>query len=122
MAIVVFLAAMALATLSIFGTAIGSTPSFLLLAMVGFGNCGADSVLLDTTTSELGGKEDGPRVTSMVNGIGSIGGIIEGPIVAFLLSNAGWESVMFVIVISSLIPALVLKLIGRRTQEHHPLV
>ena len=49
----------------------------LLLFIIGLCNCGPDSVICGAITLKLGnlnGQQAGVRVTSIVNGIASIGG------------------------------------------------
>ena len=75
--------------------------------LIGFGNCGPDSVIGGAVTMEYGGNE-GTQVTSLVNGLGSFGGLIEGPIVAHLVSGDNWSSVILLLLLCSVLPVILL--------------
>ena len=81
-----------------------------LLLIIGFCNCGPDSVICGATTLKLGnadGRACGVKVTSMVNGIASIGGIIEGPLVSYWLHyDHGWNVVVLALFLTSTLSAL----------------
>ena len=58
--------------------------------LIGFGNCGSDSILtgpVSTNLGERGGKDLGAGVTALINGVSSIGGIIEGSFIQFSKSS-----------------------------------
>ena len=62
----------------------------LCLLLIGFGNCGSDSILtgpVSTNLGERGGKDLGAGVTALINGVSSIGGIIEGIFIHFSKSS-----------------------------------
>lgn len=94
-----------------------------LLLMVGAANCGPDSLLTGSVTMMIGekyGSNTGAGVTSLVNGIGSIGAIVEGPIIGLISQKVGWHGVMglmitlsFFAMLSTLRGFLVLKLHDR---------
>jgi hypothetical protein len=57
---------------------------------------------------ELGNRGDrraGAAVTSLSNGIASFGGIVEGPVVAIVFAWAGWDGVLYLSVVMSLVGA-----------------
>ena len=129
--------------------AIGGASCFLLLALgnliysvkslaagvflfiIGFCNCGPDSIICGVITFQLGnanGRDCGVKVTSIVNGIASIGGIIEGPLVSYLLhfDSCGWELVILVISLASTLSAMsfrsaqpTIDQVGSRHKEKH---
>ena len=82
----------------------------LLLFIIGFCNCGPDSVIGGAVTLKLGNagqRNCGVKVTSVVNGIASIGGIIEGPMVSYLLHfEIGWDLVILAICLASTVSAM----------------
>ena len=128
--------------------AIGGASSFLLLALgnlirsaqslaavflfiIGFCNCGPDSIICGVITFQLGnanGRDCGVKVTSIVNGIASIGGIIEGPLVSYWLQfDSGWELVILAITLASAISAMsfrsaqpTIDQVGSSFQTKHP--
>ena len=58
---------------------------------------------------ELGNRGDrraGAAVTSLSNGIASFGGIVEGPVVAVVFAFFGWDGVLNLSVIVSIVGAV----------------
>ena len=43
---------------------------------------------------ESAGRGRGGAVTSFINGVGNVGGMVEGPIIGLLWSLVGWEGVL----------------------------
>ena len=74
---VMLLPVLALSGIIIFGNQVNAFITALQFFLIGLGNCGPDSVIGGAITMEYGGTE-GTRVTSLVNGLGSLGGLIEG--------------------------------------------
>jgi sugar phosphate permease len=69
----------------------------VLLLLAGACNCGPDSLLTGSVPMTIGekfGRGDGAGVTSLVNGLGSIGAIIEGPIIGVVSQQVGWLGVI----------------------------
>jgi len=67
------------------------------LVLMGASNCGPDSILAGAVSIEVGdrkGDGGGAGVTSLVNGMGSVGGVVEGPVVWLVWSVAGWAGVL----------------------------
>jgi len=78
---------------------IGFNCLFLLLA--GATNCGPDSMIAGSISVNIGDKRGqgrGGAVTSFVNGVGNVGGIVEGPIIGFLWTLVGWDGVLLALV------------------------
>ena len=82
-------------------------------------------------TFQLGnanGRDYGVKVTSIVNGIASIGGIIEGPLVSYWLQfDSGWKLVILAITLASAISAIsfrsaqsTIDQVGSSFQTKHP--
>jgi len=69
----------------------------LCLFVSGAANCGPDSILagsVSTEVGERGGRGEGAGVTSLVNGLGNLGGMVEGPLVGLVWGQAGWAGVL----------------------------
>ena len=69
---------------------------FLLIA--GAANCGPDSILSGSISMEIGERGEGGKgggVTSLVNGVGNVGGMVEGPLIGYLLGVVGWRGVLY---------------------------
>ena len=72
-----------------------------LLLVAGATNCGPDAMLAGSISMRLGeeaGQGKGATVASFINGMGLIGSIIEGPLIGFLLTLAGWDVVLLSLV------------------------
>ena len=102
---IMFLPVLALGAILMFGKSSNAYIMALQFFLIGFGNCGSDSVINGAVTSEYGGSQ-GARVTSLVNGIGSLGGLIEGPIVSHLVYGNNWNPVMILLFICSILPVV----------------
>ncbi|CAD5124449.1 DgyrCDS12731 [Dimorphilus gyrociliatus] len=71
---------------------------FLLSA--GALNCGPDSLLGGSISADLGERHGAAAaVTGLINGFGSVGGFIEGPLIGFIADVLGWTAVFYVMVI-----------------------
>ena len=100
-----FLPVLALAGIIMFGNQSHAFLVAIQFFLVGFGNCGPDSVIGGAITMEYGGNR-GAHVTSVVNGIGSLGGFVEGPIVALLVHGNNWNPVILLLLVCSTIPVI----------------
>ena len=65
---------------------------------------------------EYGGKQ-GPRVTSLVNGIGSLGGLVEGPVVAILVHGNEWSPVVLLLLLCSTLPIILFVQIKKKSEK-----
>jgi len=72
----------------------------MILFLAGATNCGLDGLLSGSCSMEVGERNDrksGAGVTSLVNGVGNVGGMIEGPLVGLVLRQYGWQGVMLLV-------------------------
>ena len=79
----------------------GLAANCLCLLVAGAANCGPDSILAGSVTNTIGeraGRGRGGAVTSLVNGVGNVGGIVEGPLIGLLSVLLGWEGVLVTLV------------------------
>ena len=67
------------------------------LMVTGAAICGPDSILAGSVSMNIGGARGG-AVTSFINGVGNMGGIVEGPLVGLLWTMVGWEGVLLTVV------------------------
>ena len=102
---VMCLPVLALLGITIFGDQTYAFITALEFFLIGFGNCGPDNVIIGAVTMEYGGNQ-GTQVTSLVNGLGSLGGLIEGPIVAHLVSGDNWSPVILLLLLCSVLPII----------------
>ena len=69
----------------------------ICLLVAGAANCGPDSILSGSvaiTIGERAGKGRGGSVTSFINGVANMGGIVEGPVIGLLAYHVGWDGVL----------------------------
>ena len=69
---VILMAAIGCGILTFWGDAINRFAIIFILCVVGFGFCGPDSVINGATTNQLVGEVEGPKLTSLVNGLGTL--------------------------------------------------
>lgn len=77
---------------------------FMLLA--GAFNCGPDSILGAAIPSKIGaqdGRNAAAAAVGFVNGFGSLGTIIEGPIIGFVSTMYGWSGMFYLMIFLSLL-------------------
>ena len=48
----------------------------------------------------------GGAVTSFINGVGQVGGVVEGPIIGLLAGSLGWQGVLISLVLVSAVGTL----------------
>lgn len=103
-------------------TIVGSTVSLLLFWAFPTVNCsilivfliwiggmygGSDILLCGSVAAKLGKRykteSSVTHVTGLVNGVGSLGTVIEGPLIAYFTSEFGWDSVLLLIFVFSAI-------------------
>ncbi|XP_052062468.1 uncharacterized protein LOC127702356 [Mytilus californianus] len=73
--------------------------SFMFLA--GAFNCGPDSLLGGAVPAELGeqdGKNAAASTVGLVNGFGSFGTCLEGPIIGFISAQYGWSGMFYMMI------------------------
>ncbi|XP_042204521.1 glucose-6-phosphate exchanger SLC37A2-like [Homarus americanus] len=80
----------------------------IFLALAGAFNCGPDILLCGSVSSDIGEREGGAAsaVTGVVNGMGSLGTVLEGPLVSLVTAWLGWSSMMPLMIFVSCVGAL----------------
>jgi OPA family glycerol-3-phosphate transporter-like MFS transporter 1/2 len=76
----------------------------IVMIAVGFLNCGPDIILVSSVPTELGemdGRNAASAVIGFVNGIGSIGSFIEGPIIGWISDVYGWSGMFYSMILLS---------------------
>ncbi|XP_066955094.1 uncharacterized protein [Macrobrachium rosenbergii] len=79
----------------------------LFLVLAGALNCGPDILLAGSVAAEIGEREGGVGlgVTGVVNGMGSLGTVLEGPMVSFAAAWFGWSSMVPLMIVLSCVGA-----------------
>ncbi|XP_052780279.1 glucose-6-phosphate exchanger SLC37A2-like isoform X2 [Mya arenaria] len=81
--------------------------TFLFLA--GAFNCGCDTILSGSIPQELGnrdGKNAAAATVGMVNGIGSVGTFLEGPVIGVIATVYGWSGMFYFMIIVTILGSI----------------
>ena len=87
----------------------GLGANLVCLLLVGAANCGPDSIIAGSISMDVGeraGGGQGAGVTSLVNGVGNLGGMVEGPLIGALYNLLGWAGVLPCLVAVSIVGSL----------------
>lgn len=79
-----------------FTAAWGMTYNSIMLSVGGACVCGIDALLggsVAVKIGEKGGGNGGAAVAGLINGFGSMGAVIQGPLIGFMSDMYGWNSV-----------------------------
>jgi sugar phosphate permease len=87
-----------------------------LLALIGVLLFGPDSLLSGAAAQDAGGPHAAASAAGFVNGLGSIGALVQGLVVPPLVTRYGWDAVFPAFVALALLSALVLVPIVRRAR------
>lgn len=86
----------------------GAVPNFAGMALVGLLLFGPDSLLAGAAAQDLGGRHAAATATGFVNGMGSIGAILQGAFTVTLREALGWDAVFYGFLVVALVGALAL--------------
>lgn len=81
----------------------------VVMIIVGFLNCGPDIILVGPFPTELGemdGRNAASAVIGFVNGVGSIGTFIEGPLIGWVSDRYGWSGMFYSMILLSFVGAV----------------
>lgn len=89
--------------------------NFFCLFMAGAFSSGPDSIVSGALASEVGEKENAQSaVSGVINGFGSLGTVVEGPIIAFVVTKFGWDGSFYAMIVITFISVFA---IGRAAME-----
>ena len=77
---------------------LGAWPNALGLALIGACLFGPDSLISGAVAQDAGGPHGAATATGLVNGVGSMGAILQGALNAWVSHVYGWRAVYFVFV------------------------
>jgi sugar phosphate permease len=92
----------------------GAVPNFAGMALVGMLLFGPDSLLAGAAAQDLGGRHAAATATGFVNGMGSVGAILQGAFTVTLREALGWNAVFYGFLVVALAGALALAPTWRR--------
>ncbi|GAB1603688.1 sugar phosphate exchanger 3-like [Argonauta hians] len=81
----------------------------LFMFLAGAFNCGPDSILgaaVPSKIGELNGRNAGAAIVGFVNGFGSLGTVVEGPIIGTASSMYGWSGMFYLMIALSVCGSL----------------
>lgn len=84
------------------------TVNVVLLACVGAALFGPDSLISGAAAQDAGGAHGAATATGFVNGVGSIGAILEGLVVPVISDQLGWQALFPALVVLAILSALAL--------------
>jgi sugar phosphate permease len=90
---------------------------FSLMSLVGALLFGPDSLVSGAASQDAGGPEAAARATGFVNGVGSVGALLQGYVTVGLRKAFGWSAVFYVFVALALLSAAALSPTFRRSRN-----
>jgi OPA family sugar phosphate sensor protein UhpC-like MFS transporter len=94
--------------------------NFALMALVGALLFAADSVISGAAAQDVGGPHAAGMAAGIVNGVGSVGGILQGTVTVVVADRWGWSALFYVFLGLSLLGAAALIPTFRRPQGSIP--
>jgi sugar phosphate permease len=98
----------------------GVVPNVVLLALVGALLFGPDSLLSGAAAQDAGGTRAAASATGFVNGLGSLGALLQGLLVPAVAASLGWQALFPLFVALALLAALVLVPAARAARATAP--
>ena len=86
----------------------GIIPNALSLALVGFLLFGPDALISGAAAQDIGGEDGAASAAGFINGVGSIGAILQGVVTATVSRIWGWDSLFYVFVFMALLSSIAL--------------
>lgn len=93
--------------------AFGPVANFAAMAFVGFCLFGPDALISGAAAQDLGGPRGAAKAAGFINGVGSIGGILQGAVTAGVSAALGWSALYDLFVVLALVAAVLLHLSAR---------
>ncbi len=87
----------------------GPAINFGAMALVGFFLFGPDSLISGATAQEMGGPRSAATAAGMINGMGSVGAVLQGRVTSVLSGRFGWNALYYFFVGLALVAAAMLR-------------
>ncbi|XP_019625469.1 PREDICTED: putative glycerol-3-phosphate transporter 5 [Branchiostoma belcheri] len=78
----------------------------MCMLLTGMFNCGPDAILTGSLPTQLGdkdGRNAHAAISGFINGFGSVGTVLQGPIIGAIAEWYGWEGTFYFMIVVSLI-------------------
>jgi sugar phosphate permease len=85
----------------------------LLLGLIGFMAMGPDSLLAGPSAMEAGNRRQAALAAGVINGLGSIGPIVQEPVIGWLKKTQGLDSVFLLLVVIVFLTTVATGLLAR---------
>ncbi|XP_065349023.1 uncharacterized protein LOC135945327 [Cloeon dipterum] len=82
----------------------GMSYNMIFMVAAGAGVCAPDALLGGSVSMSIGeadGRNAGASVTGLINGFGSLGAVVEGPLVGLITEWFGWNAMFLLIIVLS---------------------
>ncbi|MFL5322222.1 MAG: MFS transporter [Myxococcaceae bacterium] len=89
---------------------LGPFANFVGMALIGFCLFGPDALISGAAAQDLGGPAAAATVAGAINGMGSIGAVLQGRVTSTISTAYGWNALYYVFVALALIAAVALRL------------
>ena len=73
--------------------ALGAWPAFFGMVIIGFVLFGPDALVSSVAAQDLGGPAAAGTAAGFINGVGSVGAILQGSITAWVAQRYGWDAI-----------------------------
>jgi sugar phosphate permease len=93
---------------------LGFTANFIAMALIGVLLFGPDAILSGAAAQDAGGPKAAAAAAGLVNGIGSLGAILQEVVTKGVASRWGWEALFTVFIAFAILAALMLLPVVRR--------
>ena len=103
----------ALLTYPVIG-ALGVWPNVIVLGVIGFLLFGPDALISGAAAQDVGGADTAASAAGIINGMGSIGAILQGVVTAVVSDIFGWSALFYLFIGLALVSALALVPLARK--------
>ena len=86
----------------------GIVPNAISMALVGFLLFGPDALISGAAAQDVGGRESAASAAGIINGVGSVGGMLQGAVTAGVTAIWGWNALFVVFIVLALVSAAAL--------------
>jgi sugar phosphate permease len=89
---------------------LGPAANFAGMALVGFCLFGPDALISGAAAQDLGGEAAAATAAGAINGLGSIGAILQGSLTSSVSTHFGWNALYYLFVVLAVAGAAALRL------------
>jgi sugar phosphate permease len=91
---------------------LGPVANFAGMALVGFCLFGPDALISGAAAQDIGGPAAAATAAGVINGLGSVGAILQGWVTVGISEALGWSALFYFFVALALASALALRIVG----------